>query len=186
MSLFDPPLTFVNNDEDNYQQVWCFCFYVIYIYIIIQIVTNCMTQRSESGNDNGNNNGNNNEKLKSNQSITNGDCGDCGDCSNLNENSSEKDESSKTCVLTRTLSVCHNIRWEIDDRSIEIAKLATKADKRGVIEATVIKDGYDFKLELCASGWRSSQDGYCAFYLTVPNMTDTFVARYRVQVKFDI
>ena len=151
MSLFDPPLTFVNNDEDNYQQA------------------------SDSDGDIDGRHGYSSLD-KSSKNGKNGDNGDKTNSDNENEN-----ESSKTSVLTRTKSVSHHIRWEIDDRSIQIAKLATKADKRGVIEATVIKDGYDFKLELCASGWRSSQDGYCAFYLTVPNMTDTFVARYRVQ-----
>jgi hypothetical protein len=85
-------------------------------------------------------------------------------------------------VQTKTSASVHNIHWAIDDRSLYIANLAAKGDKRGVIEANVEKGGHTFKLELCASGWRNSQDSYSAFYLTVPDQDETFVARYRVQV----
>jgi len=32
----------------------------------------------------------------------------------------------------------------------------------------VVRDELTFKLELCISGWKNSNHGYCAFYLTVP------------------
>jgi hypothetical protein len=100
--------------------------------------------------------------------------------------SMEVEESNKfdeeMSVETTTTSCTHYINWVIDHRSLHIAKLAPKGDKRGVIEANVEKGQHRFKLELCASGWRNSQDGYCAFYLTVADQDDLFVARYRVQI----
>lgn len=94
----------------------------------------------------------------------------------------QSDDSEHLAVETKTTSKTHCIDWVIDARSLHIAQLAPKGDKRGVIEANVEKEGHRFKLELCASGWRNSQDGYCAFYLTVQDQDELFVARYRVQV----
>ncbi|ETO26795.1 hypothetical protein RFI_10341 [Reticulomyxa filosa] len=97
-----------------------------------------------------------------------------------NEKGLQKTEE-ELCVETKTNSITHFVNWQIDGRSLQIAKLAPKGDKRGVIEANVEKQSHRFKLELCVSGWRNSQDGYCAFYLTVTDQPDVFVARYRVQ-----
>jgi len=94
----------------------------------------------------------------------------------------QTDDSEHLAVETKTTSKTHCINWVIDARSLHIAQLAPKGDKRGVIEANVEKEGHRFKLELCASGWRNSQDVYCAFYLTVQDQDELFVARYRVQV----
>lgn len=99
-----------------------------------------------------------------------------------NDEIRQSDESEHLAIETKTTSKTHCINWVIDFRSLHIAQLAAKGDKRGVIEANVEKEGHKFKLELCASGWRNSQDGYCAFYLTVQDQDELFVARYRVQV----
>jgi len=132
-------------------------------------------------NNNNNNNGNNGNNNNVNQDE-NGRRGNENGISNGNDYEMIGDESDHLAIETKTTSKTHCINWIIDARSLHIAQLAQKGDKRGVIEANIEKEGHRFKLELCASGWRNSQDGYCAFYLTVQDQDELFVARYRVQV----
>lgn len=87
-----------------------------------------------------------------------------------NHNQSLIKKSHKMEIETKTSSKNISIAWHIDKQSIDIAKLAQRGDKKGVILADLTCDGYLFKLELCAPGWRNSQAGFSAFYLTVPKI----------------
>merc|ERR1740123_2813717 len=46
--------------------------------------------------------------------------------------------------------------------------MSAKGEDKGVIGTSVDFGGRSFNLELCVPGWRRSQDGFSAFYLTVP------------------
>jgi hypothetical protein len=87
-----------------------------------------------------------------------------------NNNNNKKKKEKKMQIETKTSAKNINITWHIDKQSIDIAKLAQRGDKKGVILADLECDGYLFKLELCAPGWRNSQNGFSAFYLTVPKL----------------
>jgi len=71
-------------------------------------------------------------------------------------------------IETNTVTKHINIKWSINKQTIDIAKLSSKGEKKGVIETSVRHKRYTFNLELCVPGWRRSQDGFSAFYLTVP------------------
>jgi hypothetical protein len=85
-------------------------------------------------------------------------------------------------VQTKTTSRSYYVNWVIDERSLLIARMAARGERRGVVEATVSKEGLEFKLELCVSGWKNSSDGYTAFYLTIPEATERLTARYKIKV----
>ena len=84
---------------------------------------------------------------------------------NLINASSKKEAIS---IETNTVTKRININWSINKQTIDIAKLSSKGEKKGVIETSVGHEHYTFNLELCVPGWRRSQDGFSAFYLTVP------------------
>merc|ERR1719384_2016306 len=76
----------------------------------------------------------------------------------------------KDCIKieTNTLAKKTTIEWKINKQTIEIAKMSAKGDDKGVIGTSVDFGGHTFNVELCVPGWRRSQDGFSAFYLTVP------------------
>ena len=90
-------------------------------------------------------------------------------CHRINTNminvSAEKESIN---IETKTITRYINIKWSINKQTIDIAKLSSKGEKKGVIETSVQHKQYTFNLELCVPGWRRSQDGFSAFYLTVP------------------
>lgn len=90
-------------------------------------------------------------------------------------------------ITTKTISKRMAITWDIDERSLLMARAQRKHRDSSVILATIKRDGMEFKLELCTLGWKSSQPGYCAWYLTIPNATDSngndLVARYNISVE---
>eukprot|EP00483_Globobulimina_turgida_P000745 UN00745 len=79
-----------------------------------------------------------------------------------------KSENEAIKIETRTVAKKIDIEWNINKQTIDIAKLAVKGEKNGVIGTSVEYSGHTFNLELCVPGWRRSQDGFSAFYLTVP------------------
>mmetsp|Transcript_43194 Transcript_43194/g.69247 ORF Transcript_43194/g.69247 Transcript_43194/m.69247 type:complete len:615 (+) Transcript_43194:78-1922(+) len=91
-------------------------------------------------------------------------------------------------IETITKPNTYHISWLIDEESLNFAFLRNRkksamhtnhnnssssndnACKRnvGILEAEMVKNGIAFKLELCISGWKNSNRGFCAFYLTIP------------------
>ena len=92
-------------------------------------------------------------------------------------------------VSTKTTSKRISITWDIDEKSLQMARVHRRNRDLSVITATIIKHGIEFKLECCTIGWKNSQPGYCAWYLTIPNAShynngNELVARYRVSVMY--
>eukprot|EP01083_Nonionella_stella_P042697 115276_1 len=86
-------------------------------------------------------------------------------------------------IETKTSAKKINIEWAINKETIDIANASPKGEKKGVIATSIHYGIHTFNLELCVPGWRRSQDGFSAFYLTVPRKKDNdddFVARYTV------
>lgn len=82
-------------------------------------------------------------------------------------------------IETKTLTKQIEITWSISKQTIDVAKLSSKGEKKGVIETSVKYHDHTFNLELCVPGWRRSQDGFSAFYLTVPRKTKLEKQRIR-------
>eukprot|EP01084_Bolivina_argentea_P253499 425841_1 len=97
------------------------------------------------------------------------------------------DASDDSAVIeTKTSTKRINVEWTINKQSINIAKLSTRGEGKGVIGTSVQHGIHTFNLELCVPGWRRSQDGYSAFYLTVPLKNNNSEIRNNINDNNDI